>query len=233
MISRRVVRVVIATISAVLLLGFGASSASAATTFGADLTTLQVNTFSCDIAGGCTYSQGSPSYTSPASGVVVRWRTRGSSGPLTLRIITGNTGGVGSSTVSPPTNGVEAFATRLPISAGDRIGVDLPPGFVSNVGVRTPAGHSVDGWFPALAVGESRAPGPYSNYELLLNADVELDADHDGYGDESQDLCPTSAATQGPCPTSPATVPRRKKCKKHKKRHAAAVAKKCKKKHRK
>ena len=29
---------------------------------------------------------------------------------------------------------------------------------------------------------------------------VEPDADGDGYGDETQDQCPTDASTQGPCP---------------------------------
>ena len=39
-----------------------------------------------------------------------------------------------------------------------------------------------------------------ANAELVLNADIEADADKDGYGDETQDQCPTNAATQGPCP---------------------------------
>jgi hypothetical protein len=33
----------------------------------------------------------------------------------------------------------------------------------------------------------------------LVNADVEPDADADGFGDETQDFCDTDAATQGPC----------------------------------
>ena len=34
-----------------------------------------------------------------------------------------------------------------------------------------------------------------------MNADIEADADKDGFGDETQDQCPTDATTQGPCPT--------------------------------
>jgi len=33
-----------------------------------------------------------------------------------------------------------------------------------------------------------------------MNADVEADADNDGFGDETQDQCPTDASTQGQCP---------------------------------
>jgi len=33
---------------------------------------------------------------------------------------------------------------------------------------------------------------------------LEPDADHDGFGDETQDQCPTHASTQGPCPPPPA-----------------------------
>jgi hypothetical protein len=36
-----------------------------------------------------------------------------------------------------------------------------------------------------------------------LNADIEPDADADGFGDETQDLCPTDASTQGACPVAP------------------------------
>ena len=35
---------------------------------------------------------------------------------------------------------------------------------------------------------------------MLANADIEPDADRDGYGDETQDLCSSDASTQGACP---------------------------------
>jgi hypothetical protein len=35
---------------------------------------------------------------------------------------------------------------------------------------------------------------------LDLSATLEPDADHDGFGDETQDQCPTNASTQGACP---------------------------------
>jgi hypothetical protein len=58
--------------------------------------------------------------------------------------------------------------------------------------------------------------------QLDVAASVERDADHDGFGDASQDQCPTNGARHGAC-----------KCKKHSKKHVsrAGIAKKCEKKH--
>jgi hypothetical protein len=38
-------------------------------------------------------------------------------------------------------------------------------------------------------------------FQVPVSATLEPDADGDGYGDETQDGCPQSAAYQGPCPT--------------------------------
>lgn len=45
------------------------------------------------------------------------------------------------------------------------------------------------------------------NAELSLSAQLEPDADYDGYGDVTQDLCPNNAITQGVCPTPVVTPP--------------------------
>jgi hypothetical protein len=42
--------------------------------------------------------------------------------------------------------------------------------------------------------------------ELFYDADIEPDADRDGYGDVTQDACPSVAATQGACPPRPPPV---------------------------
>jgi hypothetical protein len=55
-----------------------------------------------------------------------------------------------------------------------------------------------------------------------------------GFGDETQDQCPSVATTQGTCPTATPAVTPKKKCKKKKHRsHSASVAKKKCKKHKK
>jgi hypothetical protein len=170
-------RSLMAAVLAASALGILASPdpVEAATTIGPDLlSAAPTNTFSCDVVGGCTYSQGAPTYTSPISGTVVGWIVRGASGPLALRIINGNTGVATSGVRSPPTYGVECFPTDLPISAGNRIGVDLPAGFVSNIGVRQPYGSSVDGWTPWLGNGATLLPNhTYPNYALLVDAIIQ------------------------------------------------------------
>jgi hypothetical protein len=55
---------------------------------------------------------------------------------------------------------------------------------------------------PPSATEPTSAQGDFLDQpvEVAYNADVEPDADQDGYGDETQDLCPTSATTALPCP---------------------------------
>ena len=204
-----------ALFAAVLGLLLLPAGAGAAVTIGPSLSTPHTTTFSCGVVGGCTYSQGTPAYTSPMNGVVVRWAVRGGSGPLTLRVITGNTGGPASETRTPPSFDEESFPARLKIAMGDRIGVDLPNGFVSNIGVRQPTGPAIDSWGPALGNPETRPPtSSFIDRELLLNATIEADADADGFGDETQDSCPSSASThQGPCPPTGRRKAALKKCK--------------------
>jgi hypothetical protein len=213
-------RSLVAAVLAVAALGVLAlQEPASATTIGPDLSAeTPKNVFSCNIPGGCTYSQETPTYTSPISGTVVGWMVSGSKGPLSLRIISGNTGGASSTVQSPPTFGVECFPTALPISAGDRIGVDLPAGFVSDLGVSEPAGSSVDGWTPQLGNGQSRAPNhAFPSYELLLDAIIQ----------------PLSGPSAGCPPTGQPTGQRAatlKRCKKraHKKHWSKKRLKKCK-----
>jgi hypothetical protein len=67
------------------------------------------------------------------------------------------------------------------------------------------------------------------------SADLEPDADGDGFGDETQDQCLGTAGSQNGCaaasaPVAPPAPAKKKKCKKHKKKHSASSAKKKKKK---
>jgi len=54
---------------------------------------------------------------------------------------------------------------------------------------------------PYTVGSETLFDGPYLGYRLDVSAQLEPDDDGDGFGDETQDQCPTSASTQGPCPT--------------------------------
>lgn len=163
---------------------------------------------------------------SPINGVVVRFRTFSAPG-VSLRWsvlhpegpnvrLTGQSPEV---TATSSRHIVESGEVRIPITAGDFVGLasdnhEPDPGhdgllfFFSGAG----AGDSVsidpgDG-NPGLSIGQLGTPnltwGP--TREFAIGADVEPDADHDGYGDETQDPCPNIAGTNGPCPAPPATT---------------------------
>jgi hypothetical protein len=96
--------------------------------------------------------------------------------------------------------GPNTFGAQIPVSAGDRLGLVGP---VGNVLPRceTPS-PGVVGLIPGnpgpgttAAVIEAPAP-----IRVPAFAVVEPDADHDGFGDETQDKCPQSAAIQTVCP---------------------------------
>jgi hypothetical protein len=153
--------------------------------------------------------------TAPSDGVVTRWAVRNMNGPIQLRVLRPAAGNafqdVGSSgQASAGGLGVQTFSTRLAIRAGDYIGVDAFAG--ASLAYRIPApGASVPAYYPPgrLPDGATAQPtGTLFGFELLLNADIEPDADRDGYGDETQDKCPTDASTHDACPdrTAPTTT---------------------------
>lgn len=264
-------RVLAVGIAVVALLAFAIpASASGAVTIGSALT-LQDDANEYLNCGGnppCTVRQNDLAASSTASGglvapmdgVVVRWRIKvgSSTGPVALRVIRfsafprGNTGVGTGPTVTPPLNQTTTYDVRLPISGGngvtpgDQVGIDCCfTNFYVFHDFSFGSGWNINVWGPALVdnAPPRTANDTFHDVELLINADIEADADLDGYGDETQDLCPTNAAIQGPCtqpqPQPPAAVAgptgqrdaALKKCKtKAKKRHwSKKQLKKCKK----
>jgi hypothetical protein len=93
--------------------------------------------------------------------------------------------------------GTATFSARVPVKAGDIIGLDDQTGaqlFASGTGVTTAAYY-----FQPFLGAFAHAPTKRANRELLVNADVEADVDGDGYGDETQDLCPSDATRHTAC----------------------------------
>jgi hypothetical protein len=108
---------------------------------------------------------------------------------------------VGESTREAIHDGSNSFGIRLPIQAGDHIGTGGGEGLAVSL-YCTPVGPSDE-----FGVGEGDAPLGSSqsfigsaNLRLALWASIEPDADGDGFGDETQDACPQSAALQVACP---------------------------------
>jgi hypothetical protein len=210
----------------VLAMAGSAGSAQAAVTIGHGLASGPSGTVSCNVA--CTLDNGatatvnlaSGGLSSPVGGVVVRYRFLVNAavqpGPATIvpRVLREQSGaGSGSPVTLADTDGIQEFATRLPIAAGDQIGFDLSEN--TPIGIaRAHTGSRVRVWRPPLADGESpRDPSPvFTDRELTFNADIEADRDGDGFGDETQDGCPTQAAvTTGSCVPPNTTITKTKK----------------------
>lgn len=161
---------------------------------------------------------GGASTAAPTDGVVVRWRVlNAEAGPYILRVVSflpESSGGMyrtyrvlrSSATESvtapagPLFSKISSFPTRLPIPAGAYLGLaGRNFGFQASGGSATYS--EVDNVGDGLA-----ASGVTHNGTFLYDADIEPDADGDGYGDLTQDSCPSSAAIhEGPCPGG--TVP--------------------------
>jgi hypothetical protein len=164
------------------------------------------------------------STAAPFDGVVVRWRvlTRNTS-DYGIRVVSPTTGSsfnvLGSSATehvafgpSPIIGGVTTFQTRLPIPAGGYVGLatasmSQPESVFPSPGSTLAKLHDgTDG----TVYNES---GAISTQELAYDADIEPDADHDGYGDITQDSCPgTALEHDGQCPVidvfPPPTTPK-------------------------
>ena len=92
---------------------------------------------------------------------------------------------------------ITEVGARVPVQAGQHLAVDGSPNLE--------AMHISDGnkwtylFAPPLVDGAGGRGSTEVSEELLVAAVIEPDADHDGFGDETQDQCPTQATTQGPC----------------------------------
>lgn len=205
-------RLTLICLAAITALALATSTAGAATTIGSDLAKAPGEYIVCDTT--CTSVQSAlPGrvVAAPSDGVVVRWRisTNAAGGPFALRLampFTGNQriSGAVSAPVSPTTGGVTETLTRMPINVGDNIALDYSPAntsFFKSLEV-SPGAESL--YFkPWLAPGAPQDPILVNNdTELLINADVEADVDRDGFGDETQDTCPTTTGTVAGCATA-------------------------------
>lgn len=206
---------------------------------------------------------GIPSYAMPAGGgVITKWShaSRGIAGSLLkLRVYR---------RVAPRTylivgesefrgfdeNGPIGYPARVAVGGGDLLGI------VSAPNAATAPISCFENGDPGDVVFESSADFPPNQSgfygvgpgvaRLNIAALVEADADRDGFGDETQDACPSNPLAQGACPPAPpaplpassAAVPpapvgtqpqpaaKKKKCKKVTVKRAGKKKKVCKKK---
>jgi hypothetical protein len=145
----------------------------------------------------------------PAAGVVTSWKVNSAYPTAVPELMaafrpTGAAGTflvVGESNEEKVVQGLNVFPARIPVLAGDRFG----PVAVSNESPLfcATASNADQTWsFPgSVGVGSTHLFAAGVKTRVPLIAVIEADKDGDGYGDETQDKCPQSAAYQGPCPT--------------------------------
>jgi hypothetical protein len=104
---------------------------------------------------------------------------------------------IGESAEQLVVNGINSYSTRIPVRAGDRIGLYGPQGVLICV-ASTPA-DSLGVFYGDVPLGSSEVFSK-ENGRVAVLAEIEPDLDGDGFGDETQDRCPQSAAVQAPCP---------------------------------
>jgi hypothetical protein len=97
-------------------------------------------------------------------------------------------------------HGTSVFDTRIPVQAGDHFGAYAPESSAI-LFCSTESEADVLGAKKAdIGPGSTADYEPAPKIQLALSVTIEPDVDGDGYGDETQDKCPQSAATHDPCP---------------------------------
>ena len=144
------------------------------------------------------------SYTVPSPGVITSWSFQENAvtvGDLKLKV--GRTSDginytiVGESPAGQQTpSSVNTYPTRIAVQADDRIGVfETGGGCASDGNINDKFVYNQSDVPPgatAVFIGDQALKFPVAAF-------VEHDADRDGFGDETQDKCPTDGGGPGPC----------------------------------
>jgi hypothetical protein len=108
---------------------------------------------------------------------------------------------IGESAEETVAHGTNSFKTRIPVQAGDRLGL-YGPNSPGTLICSTGAVEDEIGILRAPApLGSTNTFPPGTKDQVPVSATLEPDKDGDGYGDETQDGCPQSAAYHETCPT--------------------------------
>jgi hypothetical protein len=168
--------------------------------------------------GGCPGSNvsvqssvgGPPGYTVPPGfGVITSWSFQGDPIPGSGKLLVWRSTGVASQFILLRKSATEAFSpgtvanfpVRFPVQPNDLIGMIAnrpcvglgPPGDL--VEVRTLATEPAEGSVVTM-------DGSVSNQRILIAAQVEVDTDHDDFGDDTQDRCIGAPGAANGCPST-------------------------------
>jgi hypothetical protein len=191
-------------------------TAALASTAGAAVTLGQTGTPTLGCPGSNVSVQsaigGPPGYTVPPGfGVITSWSFQGDPIPGSGKLLVWRPTGVASQFILLRKSATEAFSAgtvatypvRFPVKPNDLLGMIAnrpctgpgPPGDLLEV----------KGFFMQPEPAEGSAvtmDGSANNVRLLIAAQVEADADHDDFGDDSQDKCLGTAGQFNGCPST-------------------------------
>jgi hypothetical protein len=151
----------------------------------------------------------------PVDGVITKWRlTNGASEEVTAQIIkvlhpTADPKAflvVAESAFGAAVSGPNTFDTRLPVQAGDKFGLY---GLKGAIACAFGTGADKLGFTSGNStIGTTlTASAEHTSEQSPVSVVIEPDADHDGYGDETQDNCPQNPTAHSECPLAAAVVP--------------------------
>ncbi len=202
----KVLTAVIAAAFATSLLG--ASAASAATDFGDNCTGTKPLEAPITLFEISSTNNPLPP-AAPVSGVITKMKVNLVSAapafPVSLKVlrqVSSNSVLIVGEANGNVAGGSSSIDARIPVQAGDRLGFFSPSSFGAVV-CEEGSGSSILGIYEGGGSPGSTVPfgsGPVPNTRVPLFASIEPDADNDGFGDETQDACPQSAAVQVACP---------------------------------
>ncbi len=145
-----------------------------------------------------TSPPGGAVYAAPAPGVITSWSVMAPAATEQMAFKVARSAGGGNYTIVGESDAEQLTAAqlnthpaRIPVVAGDMIGV-APQNLCSRTTMGAAASYhnsnpSTGSTFPYTAL---------PNVQLDVSASLEPDADGDGYGDETQDLCPSDPTSQ-------------------------------------
>jgi hypothetical protein len=153
----------------------------------------------------------------PAPGVITRWRVAVGAGQTTSLTLTPRVIGIttvytalrsGTPQSIPTAGGSFTFEAHLPVAKMDFFAIDAISDGLAGAGPAVVATTADNASFvsktPAVPDGATFSVlgsiGPPTQTKLLINADIEPDADGDTYGDETQDLCISRVDVHAACP---------------------------------
>jgi hypothetical protein len=216
--KRLPIAVAVAVAVSAIVAPIGVSSASAATEFGSGCAANRATEKALWVATG--HSPLSPlPVTAPISGVITEWKVTSNQEPTAAepglveefprifqqRLLVLQSSGAESFKVvgeaaGGPLNlkGTSTYLARVPVQAGDFLGLVGDP-YALACATENEA-DTIAATVGGAPIGSTFKTKAAKGIQVPVTARVEPDADGDGYGDETQDKCPQSAAYQTACP---------------------------------